>query len=34
MEEPQKEEKIQKAGKKKKAVETTDDSGSDLPWDA
>jgi len=34
MEEPQKEEKIQKAGKKKKTVETADDSGSDLPWDA
>ena len=35
MEEPEKEEKIQKAGKKKKKeTEPTDDSGSDLPWDA
>lgn len=35
MDEPEKEEKIQKAGKKKKQpVEPTDDSGSDLPWDA
>lgn len=35
MDEPEKEEKIQKAGKKKKKeTEPTDDSGSDLPWDA
>lgn len=35
MDEPEKEEKIQKAGKKKnKEPEPTDDSSSDLPWDA
>lgn len=35
LENPEHEEKIQKAGKKKKEkAEKTDDSGSDLPWDA
>jgi len=32
---PEHEEKIQRAGKKKKPEkETTDDSAADLPWDA